>query len=370
MRRIVLLGALALITVQLGLVATESTSQAATPSKASANYSLDTTEPTTLGGYFPLPKRPPSEHVCFEENGNSLQEEFQQGVTAAAAALGWQLTIITINQAVPSSYGTGITSSEQANCNAVIVVASNYSNYSPQIASAVADHMVIEDTDSDNNVPQGVITSLRTSLVQSRVGQAEGRSAGTDAEKRYHGKATVLTSETPQFIDISQPLVAGQRMGLEQTCPTCKLDVISVDLSVTLGPDPSGPFVTAVQTDPSIKYVLAVSSSPLPSAFTQAGLSVPRFYGADPGLNFLQNLETSNPDTYAWADQPSIVFGWYMIDSLARSFDHMKVTNPWNTAATSPPVWVIDHANVKSFLAQNQNFPKNYQALFKKMWRI
>lgn len=339
----------------------------------SVDASYGQTLPTGLGGTFPLPKRPPTgEHVCFEENGNEYTQLFQTGLEAAAKSLGWQLTIITVDQNNPSSYGTGVTSSEAAGCNAVIITGAQLANYQAEIPSAQAHKMVIEDANSTNAAGPGVIKVLDTTSIEYQEGQVAGYEVGQEAHKQHPtGQVLVQNLTVPQFATIFNPQLQGFKDALQKACGSrCSTYTVTDDLSVLTGPNPAAPFVAALRTHPNTDYAVQTGFTDIgvSAAIQQAGLRQPTMVGIDPLPGQVKDLGTSGSSTVAWVGQPDLPFGWYMADGLARYFDGVANTDPWSSLPL--PLWVMTRSDAGTAQQGFDAFPSGYQSMFTKMWGV
>ena len=332
------------------------------------------TDPTGLGGDFPLEhEAPKGKHVCFVDNGNQYTELFRQGVQQATTALKWKLSVIQADQNVASSYGSAITSSEQAGCDGVIMPSAQYANYQSQIPGAIKRKMIILDANSSNTVGKGVIQVLSARKTQYYEGAATANVVLKDiAEHHPKGDVTIQTVMVPQFASVFQPILDGFNRQIAVGCGSrCKLYTVTDDLSVATGPNPSAPFVAALQRNPGTDYMVqsGITDSGLVSALQQAGLKVPAIVGTAPLQSQLKDLRSADPTTVAWVAQPFITDGWFMVDGLVRHWAGEKNYDPW--AAIPDVKWALYPDNVKKFLANGQSaFPMGYQKLFTTMWKI
>ncbi|MEW1649102.1 substrate-binding domain-containing protein [Streptomyces sp. NPDC091219] len=330
--------------------------------------------PTGLGGNFPLKHdAPKGKHVCFVDNGNQYTELFRQGVKQATTALGWRLTVIQADQNVASSYGSAVTSSAQAGCDGVIMPSAQYANYQSQVPGAAKRGMVIVDANSSNKVGKGVVKVLSASKLQYYEGAATANVVLKHmAEHHPKGDVTIQTVMVPQFENVFKPILDGFKRQIAVGCGArCKVYTVNDDLSVATGPNPSAPFVAALQRNPETDYMIqsGVTDSGLVAALQQAGLKVPAIIGTAPLQSQLRDLQSSHPTTVAWVAQPFITYGWFMVDGLVRYWADDKPYDPW---AHLPDVkWALYPSNVKDFVDGGQSaFPKGYQQLFESMWKI
>ena len=357
----------------IGLIAVSSdqAAGASTTTTLPATYGL--TEPTSLGGNFPLTKVPPkNEHVCYINDGNPLSTLNQQGEQAAAKLLGWKLTVIQANFEEPSSYAAGITSSEQAGCNAAVENGAIYANYKSAIPSAISAHMIIEDANTSNKVGKGVIQVLPSSQVEGAEGIVEANATWADIKKNYpKGKVLIQQATIPQYQSTFAPQLATYASTMKRFCGSrCSIYTVSVDITVANGASPSAPFIAALQKNPSTKYMIqnALTDHGVAAAVKQAGLTVPRIIGNVPLQAQLADLSSPNPTSVGWVAPFLVANGWYEIDALARYFTAAKNTYPWISVPF--PLWFVMPTNVHVYESQDGAYPVGYQKLWGQMWKV
>ncbi|MEU3980504.1 hypothetical protein AB0F77_10395 [Streptomyces sp. NPDC026672] len=330
--------------------------------------------PTGLGGDFPLSKpAPKGKHVCFIDNGNQYTELFRRGVEQATAALGWRVTVIQADQNVSSSYGSAVRSSGQAGCDGVIMPSAQYANYQSQIPGAIKRNMIILDANSSNTVGKGVVKVLSANKLQYYEGAATANVVLKHiAQHHPKGDVTIQTVMVPQFANVFDPILDGFNRQIAVGCGArCKIYTVTDDLSVATGPNPSAPFVAALQRHPETDYMIqsGITDSGLVAALQQAGLKVPAIVGTAPLQSQLRDLRSEQPTTVAWVAQPFITYGWFMVDGLVRYWADDKPYDPW--AHHPDTKWALYPNNVEEFVDGGQSaFPKGYQQLFKSMWKI
>jgi hypothetical protein len=215
-----------------------------------AGLNLGKTEPTTLGGNFPLKSKPPTgKTICYVNNGNPYAQLYLAGMNQAAPALGWTVKVVTANEAQPSTYGTAILSSIQAGCNAVIEAGANLPYWRAEIPTAQKAHVIIEDAlTSDtaaNNLP-GVIRAQKSEFAQYYQGVVTGMGFLRSIRQYYpKGNAGVMMMLISQFKSTEQPLNNGVAAAIHAGCPSCKVSTADFDLSAVLGPNSDNPGATS-----------------------------------------------------------------------------------------------------------------------------
>jgi hypothetical protein len=364
--------ALLLGTLSVAVQSAQASTQSAKAATLPATYGL--TQPTSLGASFNLPKTPPKdEHVCFVNDGTTqYADESTQGLKAAAGVLGWQFTEIQANAEQPSTYAAAIVTAAQDGCTGVEIDGVNYANYEPAMSTAISHHMIVLDSNTGDSTGPDVITAARSSQVLEEVGYVTGNAIVADIKKHHpQGKVVIQNVEIPQYQSVYAPQLLGTQLAIARGCGSrCSIYVVSADISVVLGSNPSTPFVAALQTHPNTNYIITspLTGGGLAAAIKQAGLTVPAIVGSQALAPQIKDLQSSNPSALGWVQTPWTVIGWFMADSFARYFEHLAVTDPWKS--TPKPAWYITPKNVNTYTASGEVFPTNYQSEFKTMWKV
>lgn len=233
--------------------------------------------------------------------------------------------------------------------------------------------MVIEDANTANTVGKGVIQVLGANQYQYYQGVATANAVLKDVREHHPtGKVLIQNVKVPQFGSVFAPILAGFSRQIAVGCGArCSIKTIKDDLGVVTGPNPSAPYVAAVQRNPDTDYLVpsGFTDSGIVAALQQAGLKVPTIIGTSPLRSQLQDLGSAHPRSAAWAAEDFITNGWFMVDGLVRYWAGEKEVDPW----TKVPglIWVITPANVEAYVAGGgEQFPPGYEQLFRAMWKV
>jgi ribose transport system substrate-binding protein len=154
---------------------------------------------------------------------------------------------------------------------------------------------------------------------------------------------------------------------LTATCSACKSTYHEVQNSDLGTPAQTAAIVSAVQADPSIKYV-ALSGGDLAAgvaaALAQAGITGIHIIGNSPGNASLAALRNGTEDM--WLAPGGLgVYGWVIFDSLLRVLDTGKAFPGF-----LQPYTMLTKANVPANANEDSNFPANYKTLFRTLWKV
>ena len=344
------------------------------------------TQPTTLGGNFPLKSKPPTgKKICFIANGSPYGLLWYAGMEQAAPALGWTMKKISANQFQPSTYGTSISSSIQAGCNAAIEPAASLPYWESAVPAARKAGMLVvsaqtSDTAADH-IP-GVIRAEKAEDFQYYQGVVAGMGFVRDIRQHFpQGNAKIMLMIVPEFKSILQPVNDGLTAAIKAGCPSCTTWTYSIDLSVINGPDANSAFVQALRTHPGTDYMAVTGQTwgGLLPAIKAAGISpVPRIGGESPLQAAITDLQSGNTQAIGWTGQSYSVQGALMLDAIARYYTNTTPVDPWDDLNADLPlvpkvlplnIW-LTHDNIDQYLAEKQNFPADWLAQLKKMWLV
>jgi ABC-type sugar transport system substrate-binding protein len=154
---------------------------------------------------------------------------------------------------------------------------------------------------------------------------------------------------------------------LTTACSVCK-STTSVIQNSNLGtPAQTTAVVSAVQADPSIKYVVLATgdlAAGVAAALTQAGISGVHIIGNSPGNADFAGLRNGTEEM--WLTPGGLgVYGWVLFDSLLRVFDTGRAFPGF-----PQPYTILTKANVPANANQDSNFPANYKTEFRALWKV
>jgi ribose transport system substrate-binding protein len=336
--------------------------------QAKAEIVKYSTPPTTVGISTPLKSKPTGvKTVIMMSNSTAESTQVSVGVQAAVAALGWRFEHVVLKADAPSIQnafdaaiqkkpdliiGDGldpsILTAQRAKMAKAgipeIDVATPYpadaSNKPLAILEGGAKFTFMGQLEADWVVAKGgAVNSIYVSLAD--------RTAGTDASDGYT-----------------------QRM--KKLCPSCSVKVL-VPAVTDIGSNLPLSIVSAIQKDPSIKYVSFLAGSlttGVSAALSQAGLKAKIVAIAPEPSDFAAMRQGSMDMGVGYALQAS---GWKAIDVFLRHLEGdtfaKEATGPSDTSAVSfLSTQILTAKNAPT--AGYWNGDANYQAAFKKLWHL
>jgi ribose transport system substrate-binding protein len=308
-------GALAAF-VPAGSATTSNAAAVAAAQKVIAPY-LKT--PTTLGAVTQKLKAiPKGKTVDFLEQPVPIGQEYQVGITHAAAAIGMKAT--TINAGLtPATMSSAWSQVFQTPPSAVIILGVPANEIVPELQEAKADHIPVV-TDFTTNSPYwaaDIIGNTQFGLLGKL--EANFVIANSDAKAKI-----------ADFYEPDLPGAAGITTSFEQTirsdCAGCQLgtpQTISLEGVGATDPATVVSYMQAHRGDNWLMLPDADDAIGVPSALANAGIhGVKILSGGGSSINY-EYIKTGAE--YADASQSIYYMGWALIDATARVLAHQSV---------------------------------------------
>ncbi len=287
------------------------------------------------------------------------------GAIAAAKAIGWKTEYLQY-----AALGDGAATLHQAMKDALkykpaIVSPIGFSSQVwadllPDYKTAGVSITTIADGDT---VAEGLVTQ-GASNASDYIASGEVIAQWFTADSAGKGKA--LVQDTPAFAVLKR-FGEGFKGKVAKICTECKLT--SLDIAPAQLADAVPTIVSALQKDPSIKYVIATDGAfiaGLPSALKAAGLKDIKIAGGAADVNNIAALTTG--DNAAWAAEAPEQFGWVAVDIAARTLLKMEVS----PAGGGRPQMLVTKENVgkADAWALGLPFPADYRDQYKALWGV
>jgi ribose transport system substrate-binding protein len=327
---------------------------------ASAALAEVTQAPVTIGVTTPLKSKPPTGKVFVDLQSNEQPAiPNTTGIEEAAAALGWTVKVISFQSANPATLVSAMNQALQYKPVAVSLAGLPQALWTQEVAKYQAAGTIITPIDIGvNPVSATVPINIGESTTQ---GAALANWFAVDSGGS--GKALLVTiPDFPALASVS----AGVTATVTANCPKCQL----TDLNATIPQQDSNgivpAIVSALQRDPSIKYVLAavgVEVPGLPSALKGAGITGIKIAGAFAGIEQTQDLV--NGSESAWVSQNQVYEGILAVDTAARHVEGMSISP--NGGGT--PIQVLTQSTVGT-PSLSLNAPADALAQFEKLWHV
>jgi len=317
--------------------------------------------PASIGITARLSHRPASGKTIVDlACGVPKCKEMDNAMKQAAAALGW--TVKDINT------GTSLETTTQAfdraidtHPDGIHLAGIPASALTPQLARAKAAGISVVF-----NGVTGVAAKPVVALVQSTSSVKKEFEILADYiawDSHGSGHAAIFNSAAFPILRAGQQ---GFTAELAKYCPKCTLTKIDNNLT-DIGTVIPGKVVSLLQAHPEIRYLVfgfGDMSTGVPAALVSAGLQKGvKLLGTAPSDPNIQNIRTGAETAYAAV--PSGLIGWALIDAFARAFNGDSLA-PINNGVF--PTWLITKNDLPTS-ATDQGI-RNYQAQYKKLWRV
>jgi ribose transport system substrate-binding protein len=281
------------------------------------------------------------------------------GIKEAAAALGWTVKVISFESANPASLISAMDQALQYKPVAVSLAGLPQAVWNAEVAKYQAAGTIITPIDiGPNPVSATVPVNIGESTTQ---GNALANWFASDSGGTGQG----LLVDIPDFPAL-KAVSAGVTSTVAANCSGCKL----TDLNVTIPQQDSNAvvpaIVSALQRNPSIKYVLAavgVEVPGLPSALSAAGISGVKIGGTFAGIEQTQDLQSGSEN--AWVLQNQEYEGMLAVDTAARHLEGMTITA--NGGGT--PIQLLTKSTVGT-PSISLNAPSDALTQFEKIWHV
>jgi len=329
--------------------------------EAKAQVKQFATEPTEIGPTEPLEENPPKGKTfvwmeCELPQCGMLSDGFR----AATAALGWNYEAITYQVADPSSLVAGLKQALKLNPAGVSVGALPQEVWQSVVPDyAAANVPIIPVGIGKATLDETVIGNVLTWDDFAKFGAVNANWFIADS----NGAGHALIVNVPAY-GILQAFTEGATAEIEKNCPGCAAEELELSLNQVGANQVNSAIVSALQKDPSIKYVI-VSNAPfatgLSSSLAAAGISDIRILGNAPSVADQQAL--LDGEAHAFTGENYSYESWNAVDILLRHQQGLSIPVDGGGA----PVWLLTKENMGT-PADQTSAPVGYEEQFKKLW--
>ena len=322
--------------------------------------------PTSIAPIPPLPSKPATgKTIVFLAETDTPAGALQADVLPkVASTVGWKVKIINFQSANPSTLISGMQTALQYKPVAVIFSALPYAVWQKEVPAYQSAKVAL--------IPISVGPAPVTKVLLPQIlGVPQLVTAATAVANwsivDSKAKGSMLAVNAPAF-GVIPPMVNASRETIKTNCPTCTFYQLNVTIPQLNQNQVASLVVTQIQEHPSIKYVLVTSSafaSGLPAAISAAGLSGVRIAGWEYSATQTTALKEGDPG--AWIGAPDAFNMWQAVDEALRFSEGARI--PSNEAAI--PIQLTTKANVQDLVSDSYYAPPfNYQAQYKKLWKV
>jgi ribose transport system substrate-binding protein len=343
-------------------------SPAASPQLATAQGAVTKllAVPTSIGITEPLKKAPTAKGtLVYLACDSALCQVLGQGVLAAAQTAGLPFKSIATQLANPATLVAGMQQALQMSPKPSGVVFAGipeavWSTEVPafQKAGIPLIPVAVGATTASPAVPAGSLDGPADARAQAAAIAeffiADSKSAGDSLVINVPDVGS-LQLATKQYLST-----------VASGCAGCKVTSISVTLAQVAGNGVVPAVVSAVQRNPSVKYIVTPEGDytlGLSAALAAAGLSGVQLLGINPDETDQQELATGAAT--AFSSLPFKILGWKAVD-VALRYSEGQTISPGDGPL---PLQLLTKATVGT-PADSIDRPVDYQDQFKKLWKL
>ena len=318
--------------------------------------------PTKLTNEQPLKSKPPTgKTLVFLQCSLAQCQDIDNNLKVAVQALGWNLKTIDFDSSQSSALVAGLQTALNYHPVAVALISDPYATWKQEIpAYQKAGVKIIPMTVGAVPISSTVPVNIGGPRFYNLLGEVTANWFIADSG----GTGQAVFANAPEF-QVFAELANGFNAALKKNCPACKVTTVNQSIS-DIENSNVAPIVSAAQRNSSIKYVLTSDGAnilPLPTALKTAGLTSVKIAGATPTID--NEAALLNGTESAWAAVSFTIAAWQVVDSAARASEGMKI--PPEDGGLSTQLLTKDNVGKPS---TDYIEPSNYQALFKKLWKV
>jgi ribose transport system substrate-binding protein len=320
-------------------------------------------QPTSIPLTTKLNSAPPTgKTFVFLQCELAQCKTFEEGVAAATAALGWNLKVLTFQNANPSTLTADMDQALSYKPVGVAFTGLPQAVWQSEVAKYKAAGVpLIPAYSGPVNRDDTVIADIGA---ESEPAYGKILANWFIADSNGNGKALSFRADDfaplKQFSDSFSATVASG-------CAGCKVTDLRATIPQVEGGQATSAIVSALQKDPSIKYVVACDApfvDGLPAALKAAGL-----YGkvkiVGGGATSVEEKGLTSGDFTALTSLAQRYTGWLMVDAAARHLEGMEIA----PSDGGEPIQLLTKDNIQT-PSDSYDFPSNYPDEFKSLWSL
>jgi len=320
-------------------------------------------QPTRIPLTTKLSSRPPTgKTFVFLQCELAQCKTFEEGVAAATAALGWHLKVLNFQNSNPATLTADMDQALQFHPVGVAFTGLPQAVWQSEVAKYKAAGVPI--------VPAYSGPINRDATVIADIGAesepAYGKILANWVIADSNGTGHALSFRADDFAPLKQ-FSDSFDATIKSGCAGCKV----TDLGATIPQVESGQatslIVSALQKDPSIKYVVACDApfvDGLPAALKAAGLyGKVKIIGG--GATSVEEKGLGTGDFVALTSLAQRYTGWLMVDAAARHLEGIQIA----PSDGGEPIQLLTKDTLQK-PADSYDYPSNYPADFKALWGV
>lgn len=320
-----------------------------------------TATPTKITVTTPLKSKPTPHTIVFLESNLPQGATAQDAVAEAAKAAGWTEKAVPFQSDNPATLVSGLKQALQYHPTAVSLSGTPESLWQSVLPLYRKAHAII--------IPQTAGPSALSDVVPANLGSdgaVEGKILANWVTADSGGRGKVLLADLPDFGLLkadADSFTATMKAG----CSGCSITPLNFTVSDQENNKIVPAIVSALQRNPSIKYVVAtdgIFTSGLPAALKAAGISGVKITGAIPTAINEQDLLNGNVSSLTTFNFDYVA--WQTVDVALRYAEGMKF--PSDDGGV--PEQLITKNNFTGPPADSATAPSDFRQQFKKLWHV
>lgn len=343
-----------------GSVGGGSTSDVSAAAKVVSKWELP---PTSIGITTPLASAPPTgKTFVYLQCEESQCADIANGVKAAVAAIHWNLKVIPFDATNPATLVAAMQEALHDNPVAVSFSGLPEVTWQSEIPAYQQAGVVL--------IPQYIGPATTSATVPVNIGgpvdiDRDATILANWVTADSGGQAKTLVSFSPEFAILAS-FAQGFKSQLSLACPGCS----DVELPSTIAQVDSNAvvpsIVSALQKDPSIKYVVLAASAftpGLPAALSAAGINGVKILGTGSGSSDQQDIREGTETAFTGVQ--THISGWIAVDVALRHLEGMT----FPAGDSQLPQQLLVKSTVGS-LDGPFDRPSHYAQQFEHLWHV
>lgn len=320
--------------------------------------------PTTISQTVPLIRTPPrgKNFIFLTEGAVPAVVEIGNGEKQAVEAVGWHFSEINYDQSNPASLQSALMDALAEHPTVVALTGSDVSLFGASVISAYekAKVPIIVSTVGPFTPDPVVIGTPGGPATYANAGKALG--AWFVANSDGTGKA--ILAHEPAF-SILDSFTGAFQKEVQSLCSACAVKYVNISVSQAIGGQENGVLVSALQSNPSYKYLIydeGSFASGIVSALRTAGLADINVAGNDFSTVDAAALRAHTEG--AWTGLDLANFGYGVVDIALRYVEGM----PRTTGDDAAPTQVLTPSTIGSVTMFQQ--PANALQQYERLWKV
>jgi ribose transport system substrate-binding protein len=323
--------------------------------------------PTSLGIDTPLSRQPDTgKHIALLQTPEAVSKTKYDATTAAAEALGWDVTIIPLDGS-PEGAAKGFQQAIDLGVDGIGVGGAPRALYEDQLTDAVSKGIiVVQDSTTDQPV-NGVSAVLDGPSQVEEWGRMDAAWITADSA----GTGNVLVFSVPEY-PILGVWSKGVNEGLAEWCPDCTVTNIEISINDLVAGSVPQKVASEFTRNPDAKYAMFAfggMATGVQAALDQVSIEGIKIGGETPDAPNIQALKDGTE--HQWSGFPTQILGWRIADAFARAFNGDDMA-PANDSLL--PTQVLTQENIGAAPMDEASgvyvgYPE-YEAAFKELWQL